>query len=435
MSHLKIIDENKISKEMYILIKRLFPICRSITGNGVRETLKILKEYIPIKIYEVSSGSKVFDWTIPKEWNIKNAYIENKNGEKIVDFQENNLHVVSYSIPVNKTIYLKDLQKHLYSLEKQPDAIPYITSYYKELWGFCISHKKRLGLKKGKYHVFIDSELKKGSLTYGELIIPGASKKEIFLSTYICHPSMANNELSGPSVTTFLAKWISSKPRNFTYRIIFIPETIGSITYLSKNLNIMKKNIVAGFNITCVGDERQYSYLPSKRGDTLTDKVALNVLKFKHPNFIKYSYLERGSDERQYNSPGVDLPVASIMRSKYNTYPEYHTSLDNLKLVTPKGLYGAYDVLKECITLIENNSKYKINCLCEPQLGKRGLYPTISTKNSGLQVRDMMNFIAYADGSRDLIEISNNINVPVWELYPIIEKLKNANLLIKINNI
>ena len=257
----------------------------------------------------------------------------------------------------------------------------------------------------------------------------GKTSKEVFLSTYICHPSMANNELSGLVVTTHLAKWIASKPRNYTYRIVFIPETIGSITYLSKHLHEMKKRIIYGFNITCVGDNRVYSYLPTRKGNTPADKIALNILKFKHPGFIKYSYLDRGSDERQYNSPGVDLPVVSIMRSKYGEYPEYHTSLDNLDLISPEGLYGGYDVLKECITLIENNKKYKIKCFCEPQLGKRGLYPTLSTKSSGIQVRDMMNFIAYADGTNNLLEISEIINVPVWELYPIINNLREANLL------
>jgi len=416
-------------EQMYDLLKKLFPICRSITGEGVRETLKIIKEYIPIKIHEVPSGKKVFDWTVPKEWNIKDAYVKDDKGNKIIDFKENNLHVVGYSTPIDKKIDLSELEKHLHSLPEQPDAIPYVTSYYKERWGFCIQHSKREKLKKGKYHVFIDSELKDGSLSYGEIIIPGKSEKEIFLSANICHPSLANNELSGPVVATFLTKWIQSKPRKYTYRIVFIPETIGSITYLSKNLNLMKKNVIAGFNITCIGDDRLYSYLPSKKGDTLSDRAALNVLNFKHPGFMKYSYLDRGSDERQYNSPGVDLPVTSIMRSKYGEYPEYHTSLDNLDFVSPEGLYGGYDILKECINLIENNSKYKIKCLCEPQLGKRGLYPTLSTKSSGKQVRDMMNFIAYADGTRDLIEISDTINVPVWELYEIIEKLKKVDLL------
>jgi len=414
---------------MYELVKRLFPICRSITGNGVRETLKIIHEYIPIKIHEVPTGTKVFDWTVPKEWNIKNAYVEDENGKKIIDFKKTNLHVVGYSVPVNKVVSLSELQEHLYSLPEQPQAIPYVISYYQERWGFCIAHKDREKLKEGRYKVFIDSELKDGFLTYGELVIPGKSEKEVFFSTYVCHPSLTNNELSGPVVTTFLAKWILNRPRKYTHRIIFIPETIGSITYLSKNLKVMKKNMIAGFNVSCVGDDRVYSYLPTRNGNTYTDKVALNVLSFRHPDFIKYSFLEKGSDERQYNAPGVDLPVCCVMRSKYGTYPEYHTSLDNLDFVSPEGLLGSYDVLRECLILIEKNCKYKINCLCEPQLGKRGLYPTVSTKATPKIVRSMMNFIAYADGENDLIDISNRINVPAWKLHPIAAKLMKAGLL------
>ena len=293
----------------------------------------------------------------------------------------------------------------------------------------CIAHKDRVKLKEGEYKVFIDSELKDGSLTYGELIIPGESEEEVFLSTYVCHPSMANNELSGPAVTTFLTKWILNKQRRYAYRIIFIPETIGSIAYLSKNLEVMKKNVIAGFNISCVGDNKVYSYLPTRNGNTYADKVALNILSFKHPDFIKWSFLDRGSDERQYNAPGVDLPVCCVMRSKYGSYPEYHTSLDNLDFVSLEGLAGAYDVLKECLKLIEENRTYKINCLGEPQLEKRGLYLMISTKSSKKEVKKMMHFIAYADGENDLIDISNKINVPVWELYPIIEKLRQVDLL------
>ncbi len=419
----------KIGKEMHKLVRRMFPICRSITGNGVRETLKIIQEHIPIKIHEVPTGTKVFDWMVPKEWNIRDAYVMDEKGHKIIDFKKNNLHIIGYSAPVNKVVSLADLQEHLYSLPDQPEAVPYVTSYYKERWGFCIAHKDRERLKEGEYKVFVDSELKDGSLTYGELIISGESEKEVFFSTYMFHPSMANNELSGPAVTTFLTKWILSKQRRYTYRIIFIPETIGSIAYLSKNLKVMKKNVIAGFNVSCVGDNKVYSYLPTKKSDTYVDKVALNVLSFKHPDFIKWSFLDRASDERQYNAPGVDLPVCSVMRSKYASYPEYHTSLDNLDFISLEGLAGAYDVLKECLRLIEEDRKYKINCLGEPQLGRRGLYSTISTKLSTNEEKGMLNFIAYADGENDLIDISNRVNVPVWELYPIIEKLKQADLL------
>jgi aminopeptidase-like protein len=415
--------------DMYNLMARLFPICRSITGNGVRESLEIISEIVPLTIHEVPTGTSVFDWTVPKEWNIRDAFIEDEEGNKIVDFKKNNLHVVGYSAPIDICIDLSELQTHLYSLENQPDAIPYITSYYSERWGFCISHHQREQLKNGKYHVYIDSELKEGSLTYGEIIIPGELQEEIFLSTYICHPSMANNELSGPVLATYLAKWLASSPRKYTYRTVFIPETIGSITYLSRNLETMKQNIIAGFNLTCVGDERTFSFIPSRYGNTLADKVALNILQYKYPEFNKYTFLDRGSDERQYCSPGVDLPVVSIMRSKYGEYPEYHTSLDNMDIVTPKGLNDSYIMYKDCIELLERNEKYKVNCYGEPQLGKRGLYPTLSTKESGDIVRDMLNLIAYADGLNDLIDISNIIGVPADVLYPIIEKLCANKLL------
>lgn len=414
---------------MHRLIARLFPICRSISGDGVRETLRILQEHIPLTMLEVPSGTKVFDWIVPREWNIRDAFVLDPRGKKIIDFNKNNLHVLGYSVPVARSISLPELQKHLYSLPDQPDAIPWVTSVYEERWGFCIAHNQRLNLEEGTYQVFIDSELKAGSLTYGELIIPGVSEKEVFISTYICHPSMANNELSGPVVATMLAKWLASELRRFTYRIIFIPETIGSVIYLSRNLEPMKKNIVAGFNLTCVGDERAYSYLPSRNGTTLADKVALNILRFKHPGFKAYSFLERGSDERQYCSPGIDLPVVSLMRTKYREFPEYHTSLDNLELVTPSGLEGSFALHKDCIELLERNRVYKINCLAEPQLGRRGLYPTIATKDSYRQVVDMLNFIAYADGSNDLIDISNIVKVPVQNLYPIVDKLIAADLL------
>lgn len=429
---MKSFEQAQTGLEMYQLMQRLFPICRSITGDGVRETLQIIQKHIPLTVHEVPTGEKVLDWEVPKEWNIKDAYVLNEDGEKIIDFQKNNLHVVGYSIPVNTVVSLEELQSHLYSLEEQPECIPYVTSYYKERWGFCLTHDQREELKEGNYRVVIDSELKEGHLTFGELIIPGESEKEIFFSTYICHPSMANNELSGPVLATFLAKYILSKPRKYTYRIVYVPETIGSITYLSRNLEEMKKNIIAGFNLTCVGDERAISFLESRYANTLADKVALNVLNQSYPDYIYYSFLTRGSDERQYCSPGVDLPVVSILRTKYGVYPEYHTSLDNLDLVTADGLQGSYDIYKECIELLEQNAIYKVNCLGEPQLGKRGLYPTLSSKGSSNFVRDMLNLLAYADGNNDLIDISNRINVPAKELYPIIEKLISNDLISKI---
>ncbi len=417
--------------EMHELCRELFPICRSITGNGFRQSLAILSKQIPnLKVVEVPTGTKCFDWEVPKEWNIKDAYIVTPSGKRICEFKQSNLHVLGYSCPVNKTVTLDDLQAHLYSLPEQPNAIPYITSYYKERWGFCLTQQERDELEPGEYHVFIDSELKDGSLTYGELIIPGASEKEIFLSSYLCHPSMANNELSGPVVTTFLAKWLSEiENRKYTYRIAIIPETIGSITYLSQHYREMKNKVIAGFNITCIGDDRAYSYLPSRKGGTLSDRVALHVLQQSQPDYITYSYLDRGSDERQYCSPGIDLPVCSIMRTKYGCYPEYHTSLDDLNLVTPAGLFGGFEVLKKSIECIEYNEVLRPTVLCEPQLGKRGLYPTISTKESGAQVEDMMNFLAYTDGKLSNLDIAEIIGVPLWKLKDTIKKLKTESVL------
>ena len=420
-----------IGDSMYALLRRLFPICRSITGDGVRKTLRIIAEELPgLTIHEVPSGTQVFDWVVPREWNVRDAYVLDPDGNKIIDFAKSNLHLVGYSIPVKLKVQLSELQGHLYSLPDQPDAIPYITSYYQERWGFCVTHRQRKMItKEGEYTVVIDSELKDGHLTYAELLIPGERKDEIFFSTYVCHPSMANNELSGPTVTTFLAKWLLSQERKYSYRIVFIPETIGSITYLSRNLDEMQCRVIAGYNVTCVGDDRSYSFLPSRQEDSLSDRTALHVLKHLHLDFVRYTYLDRGSDERQYCAPGVDLPVASVMRSKYGTYPEYHTSLDDLMLVTPSGLHGAYEVLCKCVECIEADERLEVTVLCEPQLGKRGLYPTLSTKQSGAQVRDMMNLIAYCDGTRTLLEIAEKVNVPMWNLIPIAEMLKSQGLL------
>jgi len=417
-------------KSIYNLCKQLWPITRSITGNGVRETLRIIQKEIPdLTINEVLTGVQCFDWKIPKEWNIIDAYIIDPNGDKIINFQENNLHVVSYSTPINQTISLSDLQQHLYSIPGQPNAIPYVTSYYQERWGFCLSDSQRKTLVEGNYQVFIDSELSDGSLTYGELIIPGKSKKEVFLSTYICHPSMANNELSGPTVTTYLAKWLQSKSREYTYRIIFIPETIGSICYLSKNFKVMKKNIVAGYNVSCVGDNNAYSYLPSRDGDSISDRVALHVLKCTHPDFTKYTYLDRGSDERQYCSPGIDLPIASVMRTKYGEYKEYHTSLDNLDYISQEGLFGAYEVLTKCIECIEKNKIYKATTLCEPQMGRRNLRSTLGGGDISTDVMLMSNILSYSDGCHDLLAMAEKFNVSIFEMFSSVDALVKEGLI------
>lgn len=422
-----------ISNNMYSLVKELFPICRSITGDGVRKTLRIIQREIPeLKIFEVPTGTKIFDWIVPKEWNIKGGYIETLEGKKVIDFADTNLHVMGYSLPIDKIVSREELLEMCYTIPEQPDYIPYVTSYYKERSGFCLSEKQKQALTEDTYHVVIDSTLENGSLTYGELLIPGNSKDEIFLSTYVCHPSMANNELSGPAVAVELAKYIlANKDRRYSYRIIFIPETIGSITYLSKNLDYMQKHVIAGYNISCVGDDRTYSYVESPYADTLADRVAQNVLNFHYPEYKRYSFLHRGSDERQYCSPLVHLPLCAICRSKYEEYPEYHTSADNLNLVSPNGLYGAFEVYRKCIDLLESNYMYIVTTPCEPQLGKRGLYPTLSRRGSINETRSMTAFIAYADGKHDLVDISNRINVPIDRLLPIIKKLLDNGLIRK----
>ena len=411
--------------------KDLFPIPRSITGDGVRKTLAYIQNLIPeLVVKEVPSGTNAFDWTVPDEWNVRDAYIKDDHGNKIADFHLNNLHLVGYSEPVDMQIDLKELDKHLHSLPEQPTAIPYVTSYYETQWGFCITHQQRKALKPGQYHVVIDAELNRGVLNYGELVLKGKSSKEIFLSTYICHPSMANNELSGPVVTTALAQWLSKyRDRRYTYRIIFVPETIGSIVYLSKHLNYLKEHVIAGFNITCVGDNRCYSFVPSRDGNTLSDKVAQHVLSHIDPQYKKYSWLDRGSDERQYCSPGVDLPIATIMRSKYGEYPEYHTSMDNLELISDDGLYGSYAALQESITIIEQNYNYQVTTICEPQFGKRGLYPTLSSKGSAEAVKTMMDFVSYCDGKHSLLEISEIMSVQFRNLELIAKELVKHALL------
>lgn len=426
---------NYPGQQIYDLANTLFPICRSITGAGVRETLQILSDYIgsedgvSLNIHHIPSGTQVFDWTVPKEWIIRDAYIKDETHRKIVDFKAHNLHVMGYSTPVDKWVNLDELKNYIYTQPDQPDVIPYITSYYKERFGFCMSDTQKNALKPGKYHMYIDSELVDGNLTYGEILFPGKSDKEVFFSTYICHPSMANNECSGPALSAELIRYVRSlKDRHYTYRFIFIPETIGSITYLSRNLEQMKKHTIAGFNLSCVGDNREYSIVESRYANTLADRLLKNILEHRG-EYKTYSFLERGSDERQYNAPGVDLPVVGFSRTKFAEYPEYHTSADDMSVVSPEGFQGSYEVMTQAITTLEHNGYYRIKVLCEPQLGKRGLYPTISQKGSYNEVKAMTNFIAYADGRHDLIDISNLIHVPTGKLIEISQTLMNNDLL------
>ncbi|MFT3984460.1 MAG: DUF4910 domain-containing protein [Lachnospiraceae bacterium] len=416
---------------MFALAEELFPVCRSITGDGVRETFRILKKYCAdIRLTEVPSGTQAFDWTVPQEWNITEAYLEDENGNRILDFQENNLHAVGYSVPVDTVLSLEELTPHLYTLKEQPQVIPYVTSYYERRWGFCMTQKQKEELKPGDYHAVIRSAFTDGSLTYGEILIPGRTEQEIFLSTYICHPSMANNECSGPALMMYLANYIKSIPnRKYSYRLILVPETIGAITYLSRYLPEMQKKVIAGFNLTCVGDDRTYSLVHSRYGDTLADRVLTCVLHAHYPDYIDYSYLKRGSDERQYQAPGVDLPVVCFCRSKYHVYPEYHTSADNLDIISPDGFAGSYTVIRGCIEALERNAVYRVTCLCEPQLGKRGLVPTTSSKETYQETLALKDILAYADGTNDLIRLSSLIGAPLSVVISAADKLLSAGLL------
>ena len=421
-------------KRAYGLARELFPICRSITGPGIRETLAIIHREIPeMVIHEVPSGTRCLDWTVPPEWSIREAYIEGPDGERIVDFRDHNLHVVGYSMPIDTIMPLQDLKRHLHSVPELPDAIPYVTSYYAPRWGFCLPHNILSALPSGKYRVKIDSTLAPGHLVYGEALLPGETDREIFLSTYVCHPSLANNELSGPAATVEVVRWLKALPRRrHTVRVIFIPETIGSIVYISRNLDALRSKVVAGFNVSCIGDDRAYSYLASRLGETISDRAAIHALTHHAgpDGFQRYSYLERGSDERQYCSPGVDLPIVSIMRTKYGVYPEYHTSLDDLSLISAGGLAGGIAALAKAILTVEGNGVYKTTVLGEPQLGRRGLYPTLGTRDGSRSVRNMMNVLAYADGKHDLLAIAEILGLPMWELLPIVRQLLDLELLV-----
>lgn len=433
-------------KKYYIIgKKKLFPICRSITGAGVRKSLSIIKkEFKDLKIKKIRSGSKVLDWIVPPEWNVKDAYVLNKFNQKIIDFKKNNLHLVGYSTPIKKTLKKFFFLNRLHSSEKLKNAIPYATSYYKRYWGFCVTHNDKESFiknykKNDKFKIVIDTSLNnKGFLNYGEFLIKGKSDQEILISTNICHPSLANNELSGPIVSMSLINYFLKKKKNLkkSLRFIFIPETIGAISYISKNLKDMKKNIIGGFNLSCIGDEKNHSFMYTKEKNTLSDKAVvaaykkLNIKKFK-----KYSFLKRGSDERQYNSPGIDLPIASIFRTRYGDFKEYHTSLDNFDFVTVKGIKGGFEVVKTAIEFINEKIIPKYSVLGEPQLGRRGLYPffrieTFYHKKPNLKRRHFLDFLQYADGKIDLEEIGKKIHLDMKSIKNIYSSLKKHKLVL-----
>lgn len=456
----------KIGLNILNFAKKIFNINRSLTGEGNRKTLNLIKKEIKsLKLKSFPSNKKVFDWIVPLEWKINDGYIITPDNKKICELKKNFLHVISYSVPIKKYLSLKDLKKNLITLKSKPNSIPYATTYYKKKWGFCLSYNQFKKLKKGKYFVHIDSKLFKGNLDYGELIIPGKSSKEILLSTYICHPNLANNETSGISLLTFITKWIKQKKRNFTYRIIFVPETIGSISYIHKNLRQMKKKVIAGYVLTCVGDNRNFSYLKAREEYSLTNKVAINVLKqmSSKPKIYDWSY--RGSDERQYCSPNVNLPIGVLMRTKFGSYSEYHTSDDKIgKVVNAKGFKGSFDYVRNIIETFENNiEKINNNFIpiqniggCEPFFEKRKINYKLSTeslnilrkqndynhryfKKSGNIKNDnelmlvsrilISNVLWLCDGNNDLLDISNILGLPFWEINKLVKLLVSKRIL------
>lgn len=416
---------------LHRLGQELFPINRSLTGDGVRRTLAILAGYLPgLRIHEIPSGSAVLDWTVPDEWNITDAHVTDPQGKRIIDFAECNVHLVSYSVPTDVTMTLPELRPHLHTDPEHRQAIPYVTSYYNRSWGFCLSQEQLETLSEGTYHAVVESSLEPGHLTYGELVLPGESDSEVLISTYICHPSLANNELSGPLVALGLARWLMAlSHRTYTYRFVFAPETIGAITYIAQNLDTLRAHVVAAINLTCIGDEGDYSYLASRLGNTPLDRIARRIVRLTSQP-VEYSYLDRGSDERHYGMPGVDLPMISLMRTKYGSYPEYHTHLDDLTVVTPTGLQGGLDLVRDCIRELEQAEYFTSTVLGEPQLGRRGLYHTMHARTVADEVLLRTHVLAYADGRHSITDIAEMCGVDEGAIRTLTDELVEHGLII-----
>ncbi len=420
----------KTGDEMYRFIVAAYPICRSITGNGLRSTLQLIRQHISLTIHEVPTGTQVFDWTVPKEWNINDGYIKNSRGERIVDFQKSNLHVVNYSVPVKTRVSLQELKEHLFTLPEHPDWIPYRTSYYRETWGFCLSHRQLLEMKDEAYEVCIDSSLKEGSLSYGEYFIQGESEDEVLVSCHVCHPSLCNDNLSGVALATFLAKSLGSLSLRYSYRFLFIPGTIGSITWLSLNEKRVSR-IKHGLVVTCVGDAGRPTYKKSRRGDAEIDKAAQHVLRHSGHDYEIIDFFPFGYDERQYCSPGFNLPVGALSRTPHGRFPEYHTSADNLDFVKPEYLADSFINCVSIFHVLENNKKYlNQKPKCEPQLGKRGLYRAIGGQREipNLELA-MLWVLNLSDGQHTLLDIAERSGLKFEAMRVAAEALVEHNLL------
>jgi len=423
-------ENSGIGGEMYRLIEELYPICRSITGDGVRETLKIVKQHVPLEIHEVPSGTQVFDWVVPKEWNIRGAYIKNSKGEKIVDFEDSNLHVLNYSMPVRKTVSLDELKQHLFTSEEHADWIPYRTSYYRENWGFCMAHSRYLALEDGDYEVSIDSSLEDGAMTLGELVIAGETSEEILVSTHTCHPSLCNDNLSGIALCTFLAKQLMASQPHYTYRFLFIPGTIGSITWLALNEDKLA-NIKTGIVVTLVGDSGRFTYKKTRNGDSELDAAVLHTLEHLVDEYSVREFIPYGYDERQYSSPGINLQVGCLTRTPFGEFPQYHTSADNLEFVRPDKLGEALTVYRRILDVLENNRTYRnLNPKCEPQLGRRGLYENTGGENERqLNQMAILWVLNYSDGKHSLLQIAETSGLPFEDIRFAADMLLKCNLL------
>lgn len=402
----RVTDQSDIGVEMYRLIAELYPICRSITGNGVRETLRIIGKHIPLKIHDVPTGTQVFDWTVPREWNITDAYVKNSRGKRVIDFQNSNLHVVNYSVPVKKSMSLAELRPYLFTLPDHPDWIPYRTTYYNEDWGFCLSHNQLQQLKDEEYEVCIDSSLEPGFLTYGEYTLAGPSSDEVLISCHVCHPSLANDNLSGIALALFLAKHLNNAKHRYSYRFLFIPGTIGSITWLALN-EAKTPRIEHGLVLASVGAGNKFTYKKSRRGDTEIDRAVLNVLQHSGKTYEAHEFSPYGYDERQFCSPGFNLPVGCLMRTPHGSFPQYHTSADNLDFVQPSLLAESFAVALGIVNLLENNVAYaNQNPKCEPQLGKRGLYRTMGGVKGSVDELAVLWVLNLSDGTNSLLDIA-----------------------------
>jgi len=400
------IAQKNIGIEMHQLMGEMYPICRSITGNGVGETLHIIGSHIPIEIHNVASGTKVFDWTVPKEWNIKDAYVKNSHGERVVDFRQSNLHVVNYSVPVKRRVSLSELRPHLHTLPEHPEWVPYRTSYYNEDWGFCLAHRQFLDLKDEEYEICIDSGLQPGFLTYGEYFVPGDTADEVLISCHVCHPSLANDNLSGIALSTFLARHLSAKKNRYSYRFLFIPGTIGSIIWLSQNESRASR-IKHGLVLASLGAGDRFTYKKSRRGDAEVDRATCNVLRHSGIPYEIREFSPYGYDERQFCSPGFNLPVGCLMRTPNGEFPEYHTSADNLEFVQPLLLAESFEVTLGIVGALEGNGVYtNQNPKCEPQLGKRGLYRAIGGVESRVDELAILWILNLSDGKHSLLDIA-----------------------------